>query len=223
MGHTAQPRRRILIMGAAGRDFHNFNTLYRDDPAADVVAFTAAQIPGIGGRRYPAELAGSLYPEGVPIHDEAELEAVCRERAVDQVDFAYSDVPQRGGDARGGAVPGRRMRFSPAWPREATQLRSTRPVVAICAVRSGALRRRRGAPEEHVPARTGDAGAHRHSPGAGVPGDAAGRRPSSVRWRPGRERRRGEARTTLTVTAACLFVDGFPRRRPPLRLACFVT
>ena len=156
MGHTAQPRRRILIMGAAGRDFHNFNTLYRDDPAADVVAFTAAQIPGIGGRRYPAELAGSLYPEGVPIHDEAELEAVCRERAVDQVDFAYSDVPHAAvmhAAARSQAVG---CDFHLPGP-EATQLRSTRPVVAICAVRSGALRRRRGAPEEHVPARTGDA------------------------------------------------------------------
>ena len=136
MAHTAQPRRRILIMGAAGRDFHNFNTLYRDDPAADVVAFTAAQIPGIGGRRYPAELAGSLYPQGVPIHDEAELEAICKERAVAQVDFAYSDVPHAAvmhAAARAQAVG---CDFHLPGP-EATQLRSTRPVVAVCAVRTG--------------------------------------------------------------------------------------
>ncbi|HVO13606.1 MAG TPA: GTPase, partial [Alphaproteobacteria bacterium] len=85
-------RRRIVIMGAAGRDFHNFNVVFRDDPMSEVVAFTAAQIPGIAGRRYPSALAGALYPDGIPIEDEDALDALCRERAVDEVVFAYSDV-----------------------------------------------------------------------------------------------------------------------------------
>ena len=79
-------------MGAAGRDFHNFNVVYRDDPAVHVVAFTATQIPEISGRRYPSTLAGERYPQGIPIMDEAELESLCRERHVDEVVFAYSDV-----------------------------------------------------------------------------------------------------------------------------------
>jgi predicted GTPase len=77
-------------MGAAGRDFHDFNTLCRDDPDVEVVAITAAQIPGIAGRRYPPSLAGPLYPDGIPIEDEAELAGICRARMVDQVVFAYS-------------------------------------------------------------------------------------------------------------------------------------
>lgn len=85
-------RRRILILGAAGRDFHNFNVAYREDPGAEVVAFTAAQIPGIAGRRYPPALAGPHYPDGIPVVDESALERLCRDRAVDQVVFAYSDV-----------------------------------------------------------------------------------------------------------------------------------
>ena len=85
-------RERILILGAAGRDFHDFNTLYRDDAGVEVVAFTAAQIPGIEGRRYPPELAGPLYPGGIPIEPEAELEALCERHAIDRVVFAYSDL-----------------------------------------------------------------------------------------------------------------------------------
>ena len=84
---------RTLIMGAAGRDFHNFNTVYRDNNAYEVVAFTATQIPDIEGRVYPAALAGELYPEGIPIHDEKELEKLIKELEVDEVVFAYSDVP----------------------------------------------------------------------------------------------------------------------------------
>src|SRR5687767_13964111 len=79
-------------MGAAGRDFHNFNVVYRDDPEVEVVAFTATQIPGIEGRRYPPELAGSRYPEGIPIHPEDDLLQLIGELEVDQVVFAYSDV-----------------------------------------------------------------------------------------------------------------------------------
>ncbi|HAM55374.1 MAG TPA: GTPase, partial [Candidatus Rokubacteria bacterium] len=82
----------MVILGAGGRDFHNFNVLYRDASAATVVAFTAAQIPGISGRRYPPALAGPRYPEGIPIEDEAELEVLCRRERVTQVVFAYSDV-----------------------------------------------------------------------------------------------------------------------------------
>lgn len=128
--------RRILIMGAAGRDFHNFNVLYRGDPAVEVVAFTAAQIPGIGGRRYPAVLAGALYPDGVPIHDESELEAICREQAVQQVDFAYSDVPHTAVMHAAARAQAAGCDFHLPGP-EATQLRSKRPVVAVCAVRTG--------------------------------------------------------------------------------------
>ena len=83
---------RVVIMGAAGRDFHNFNQVYRDDPASRVVAFTASQIPDIAGRRYPPSLAGTHYPDGIPIVDEAGLAELCRDEKVDQVVFAYSDV-----------------------------------------------------------------------------------------------------------------------------------
>ena len=83
---------RIVILGAAGRDFHNFNLVYRDDPDVRVVAFTQAQIPRLHDRRYPPSLAGPRYPDGIPIEDEAELEAICRRERVHQVVFAYSDV-----------------------------------------------------------------------------------------------------------------------------------
>lgn len=89
-GRTAT---RVLILGAAGRDFHNFNVVHRDDARFEVVAFTAAQIPEIAGRRYPAALAGARYPGGIPILQEAELEGACRTLGVDEVVFAYSDVP----------------------------------------------------------------------------------------------------------------------------------
>jgi predicted GTPase len=84
--------KRVLILGAAGRDFHNFNVVYRDDASVRVVAFTATQIPGIGGRRYPAALAGPSYPEGIPIADETQLDHLCARERVDEVVFAYSDV-----------------------------------------------------------------------------------------------------------------------------------
>src|SRR5687768_1782689 len=83
---------RVLIMGAAGRDFHNFNTVFRDDPLYAVVAFTAAQIPDIAGRRYPAALAGRHYPQGIPIHPEEDLTAIIGRESVDQVFLSYSDL-----------------------------------------------------------------------------------------------------------------------------------
>ena len=84
---------KTLIMGAAGRDFHNFNVFFRDNKDYEVVAFTATQIPNIDGRKYPAELAGTLYPKGIPIYPESELVRLIKELNVDQVIFAYSDVP----------------------------------------------------------------------------------------------------------------------------------
>ena len=84
---------KVIIMGAAGRDFHNFNVYFRDNPAYRVVAFTATQIPDIEGRTYPAELAGGLYPKGIPIYLELELVNLIKEHAIDRVVFAYSDVP----------------------------------------------------------------------------------------------------------------------------------
>jgi len=86
------PVRRVVILGAAGRDFHDFNTVFRDKPDCRVVAFTATQIPGIDGRRYPASLAGSLYPDGIPIVAEDELEGLIRRENVDLCVFSYSDV-----------------------------------------------------------------------------------------------------------------------------------
>ncbi|MGD8515223.1 MAG: GTPase, partial [Granulosicoccaceae bacterium] len=85
-------KNRVIIMGAAGRDFHNFNIAYRDDPDSEVIAFTATQIPEIAGRRYPPSLAGSYYPDGIPVRDESELASLCRQESIDQVVFAYSDV-----------------------------------------------------------------------------------------------------------------------------------
>src|SRR5688572_19918100 len=86
------PRQKIIIIGAAGRDFHNFNTMYRANADYEVVAFTATQIPDIAGRRYPAELAGELYPSGIPIHEMAELEAVIKSTGAEMCVFSYSDV-----------------------------------------------------------------------------------------------------------------------------------
>jgi predicted GTPase len=129
-------RRRILIAGAAGRDFHNFNLVYRNNAAIDVVTFTAAQIPGIAGRYYPASLAGPFYPEGIPIADETEFEALCRAHAIDEVVFAYSDVTH----AHVMHVASRALAmgadFSLLGPK-ATMLTSSRPVIAISAVRTG--------------------------------------------------------------------------------------
>ncbi len=127
---------RVLIMGAAGRDFHDFNVAYRNDPAAHVVAFTATQIPGIADRRYPPELAGERYPEGIPIRPEAELETLIRDLAVDTVVFAYSDVSHEQVMHAASRVLAAGADFSLLGPNR-TLLDSTRPVVAVCAVRTG--------------------------------------------------------------------------------------
>ncbi|RJP74910.1 MAG: GTPase [Candidatus Zixiibacteriota bacterium] len=129
-------RKRIIIMGAAGRDFHNFNLMFRDRPEYQVVAFTATQIPDIEGRKYPAALAGELYPNGIPIHAEAELPRLIREFDVDEVVFAYSDVPHEYVMHRASEVNAAGASFVLAGAR-ATMVKSTKPVIAICAVRTG--------------------------------------------------------------------------------------
>ena len=129
-------RKRVVIMGAAGRDFHNFNMVYRDDPGSEVVAFTAAQIPHISGRLYPAALAGALYPDGIPIHDECELADICRARSVDEVVFAYSDVEHVEVMHRASIALASGADFVLQGPR-GTMLASKIPVIAVCAVRTG--------------------------------------------------------------------------------------
>ncbi|MGR8921828.1 MAG: cyclic 2,3-diphosphoglycerate synthase [Gammaproteobacteria bacterium] len=128
--------RRVVIMGAAGRDFHVFNTCYRDDPSRQVVAFTATQIPDIAGRRYPAALAGSRYPDGIPILEEATLpELIARER-VDEAVFAYSDVDHRAVMHSASQVLASGADFTLAGPRH-TMLDASAPVIAVSAVRTG--------------------------------------------------------------------------------------
>src|SRR5918911_650733 len=129
-------RTRVLIAGAAGRDFHNFNVVYRDRPEYDAVAFPATQTPNIDGRIYPAELAGSLYPAGIPILPESALEQLVTQHEIDEVVFAYSDVTHEHvmHVASRGLAAGASFRLIA--PRE-TMLASSRPAVAVCAVRTG--------------------------------------------------------------------------------------
>jgi predicted GTPase len=128
--------RRIVIMGAAGRDFHNFNIVYRNDPSCTVVAFTAAQIPGIADRRYPPALAGRFYPDGIPIVDEADLGRICRQHDVDQVVFAYSDVEHAFVMHKASIALAAGADFVLLGP-GSTMITSKLPVIAICAVRTG--------------------------------------------------------------------------------------
>ncbi len=129
-------RTKVLIMGAAGRDFHNFNVYFRNNNSYEVVAFTATQIPGIGGRVYPASLAGSLYPQGIPIYDEAELSNLITRYKVDQVVFAYSDVRHEVVMHKASQVMAAGADFR-LMGLHTTQLRSHCPVISIGAVRTG--------------------------------------------------------------------------------------
>jgi predicted GTPase len=129
-------RTRVVIMGAAGRDFHNFNVVYRGDPACEVVAFTAAQITGISGRPYPPALAGPLYPQGIPIVGEDELETWCRDRRVDQVVFAYSDIAHADLMHRASRALAAGADFLLLGPTR-TMLVARIPVIAVSAVRTG--------------------------------------------------------------------------------------
>lgn len=129
-------RKKVLIMGAAGRDFHNFNCVFRDDSRTEVVAFTAAQIPDIAGRWYPPELAGPSYPKGIPIYPESELERRIADLGVEEVVFSYSDISNQDVMALGAIVnaAGADFRLLGA---DATLLPSSKPVISVCAVRTG--------------------------------------------------------------------------------------
>jgi predicted GTPase len=131
------PKERVIIMGAAGRDFHNFNVYFRDRPTYAVVAFTATQIPNIDHRIYPRELAGKLYPDGIPIYPETELSRLIRDLDVSQVVFAYSDVSHQYVMDRASQVLAAGADLRLLGPK-ATMLRSTLPVISVCAVRTGA-------------------------------------------------------------------------------------
>jgi predicted GTPase len=128
---------RVVILGAAGRDFHTFHMLYRGRPEVKVVAFTAAQIPNIAGRKYPSTLAGSGYPDGIPIVPEEELASLIRREKVDQAVLAYSDLPHVEVMHKASIALAAGASFELPGP-AATSLRSTRPVVSVCAVRTGA-------------------------------------------------------------------------------------
>jgi len=129
-------KRKVIIIGAAGRDFHNFNTYFRDNEMYEVVAFTAAQIPDIAGRKYPAELAGKLYPEGIPIHAEEDLPQLIKDLKVDECVFAYSDVTYQHVMAVSAIVNTAGASFTLIGPKD-TQVKSTKPLVSIGAVRTG--------------------------------------------------------------------------------------
>jgi predicted GTPase len=129
-------RTRVLIMGAAGRDFHNFNVFFRDNDQFEVVAFTATQIPGIEGRLYPPELSGSLYPQGVPIFEEAELAGLIKQHDVERVVFAYSDVSHEAVMHKASQVLAVGADYWLMGP-NTTQVKSSKPVVSIGAVRTG--------------------------------------------------------------------------------------
>jgi len=129
-------KKKVLIMGAAGRDFHNFNMCFRDNEAYDVVAFTATQIPNIEGRKYPAELAGKLYSNGIPIEPESSLTELIKKHKVDEVVFAYSDVPHTYVMHKAAIVNAAGADFK-LISTEATMIKSNKPVISICAIRTG--------------------------------------------------------------------------------------
>ncbi|HXZ26866.1 MAG TPA: GTPase, partial [Terriglobales bacterium] len=128
--------KKVMILGAAGRDFHNFNVVFRHDPSYQVVAFTATQIPDIAGRQYPYELSGLLYPNGIPIVEERDLEKVIRERGVEVAVFSYSDISHVNLMHLASRVVAAGADF---WllGAERTQLQAKVPVISVCAVRTG--------------------------------------------------------------------------------------
>ena len=129
-------RRKTIIMGAAGRDFHNFNVFYKDNEDYEVAAFTATQIPNIDDRKYPSELAGRLYPDGIPIYDEKELTGLIKEYMIDEVVFSYSDVSHEYVMHKASEVQAAGASFV-IMGAEQTMLKSMVPVIAVCAVRTG--------------------------------------------------------------------------------------
>jgi len=131
-----EKRRRVIILGAAGRDFHNFNTFFRNNPDYEVVAFTATQIPDIAGRIYPAELAGPLYPNGIPIEEEVNLPELVKKYNADEVVLAYSDLPHQYVMERASIVLATGADFKLMGPK-GTMIESTKPVISVCAIRTG--------------------------------------------------------------------------------------
>ena len=129
-------KKNVIIIGAAGRDFHNFNMYFKNNEEYNVVGFTATQIPGISGKKYPAELAGDLYPEGIPIYAEEELPRLIKELKVDDCIFSYSDVSYRHAMGIGAIVNAAGANYMFLGPRD-TMLKSKKPVIAVCAVRTG--------------------------------------------------------------------------------------
>lgn len=129
-------RQKVLIMGAAGRDFHCFNTFFRNNNSYEVIAFTATQIPYIDDRKYPSELSGPLYPEGIPIHPEEELTALIKEHDINTVVFAYSDVDYQYVMNKGSEAMAAGANFMFLGPKD-TMIKSTKPVISVCAVRTG--------------------------------------------------------------------------------------
>ncbi len=129
-------RKRVLILGAAGRDFHNFNTYFRDNEEYEVVAFTATQIPDIAGRKYPKELAGKLYPEGIPIYPEDEMSEMVKKYSIDEVVLSYSDLPHQYVMERASQAIAAGADFKLMGTMH-TMVKSTKPIIAICAVRTG--------------------------------------------------------------------------------------
>ena len=129
-------KKKVIIMGAAGRDFHNFNTYFRKNDSYEVVAFTATQIPDIDGRKYPKELSGELYPNGIPIYAEEELTKLIKENNVDTVVFSYSDVPNDYVMQKSAIVNAVGADFV-LLGTKSTQIKSTKPVIGVCAVRTG--------------------------------------------------------------------------------------
>jgi len=129
-------KKNVIIIGAAGRDFHNFNTYYRNNEAYNVVAFTAAQIPDIEGRKYPAELAGELYPDGIPIYAEKDLTRLIKDLKVDDCVFSYSDVSYQHVMSVGAVVNAAGANFIMLGPKD-TQIKSKKPVISVGAVRTG--------------------------------------------------------------------------------------
>ncbi|MBI5307345.1 MAG: GTPase [Planctomycetes bacterium] len=129
-------RKKVIIMGAAGRDFHNFNVCFRDNPAFEVVAFTATQIPNIAGRQYPPSLAGRLYPRGIPIEPEQKLVSLIKDHQADEVVFSYSDVSHEYVMHKACLVNAAGAQFTFLGARQ-TMVKGIKPVIAVCAVRTG--------------------------------------------------------------------------------------
>ncbi len=131
-----QEKKKVIIMGAAGRDFHNFNVYFRDNNEYEVVAFTATQIPDIYGRKYPPELSGEQYPDGIPIYAEEDLPNLIKDYHIDEVVFAYSDLPYEYVMEKSAVVNAAGADFTLLGP-ESTMIQSSKPVIAVCAVRTG--------------------------------------------------------------------------------------